>query len=338
MILACFYGVLLVGLEMASIWMLGGIHPALINIYYFLCWHFIACLMATLIIPGVLPANYRAATVASFLFIFSVAFFIPLLGMTGLVFGLIPVLWHQQKPEPLTGWLRSYERRLPARAAAKKRASQTVSPGQLTGILQHASESNKRLQALIATLSLDTKRALPLLRIALKDTDDNVRLLAFALLKRKENELSDAIRESISHLSTASADEQFLHHKALATNLWELAHLETNGGTALLLCDRARTHAEAALQLQQTDAGLQFLLGRILLKGMNYDGARAAFRRASECGIDSRKVMPFLAEIAFYEQRFSEVGSYLDAVQFADGHLPLNHLAAYWNEGKHEPA
>ncbi len=48
--------------------------------------------------------------------------------------------------------------------------------------------------------------------------------------------------------------------------------------------------------------------------------------------------MPFLAEIAFHEQRFSEVGNYLDAVRYADGHLPLDHLAAYWNEKKQNPA
>lgn len=336
MILASLYGILSIGLEITSVCLLGNIHPSLDHIYNFLCLHFIACLTAALTIPSVLPANYRGAHVTSFLFIFSVAFFIPLLGMLGLVFGLIPALWKQQQSEPLTDWLLSPERRLPTQT--KNRTRETVSPGQLTGILQHAREGNKRLQALITTLSLETQHALPLLRIALKDTDDNVRLLAFSLLKRKENELSEAIRESMSHLNTDSANERFLHHKALATNIWELAHLETASGPALILCDRARTHAEAGLQLQQSDADLQFLLGRILLKGMNYDGARAAFRRANECGIDSRKVMPFLAEIAFHEQRFSDVGSYLEAMQFADGHLPLNHLAAYWNQGKHEPA
>jgi tetratricopeptide (TPR) repeat protein len=285
--------------------------------------------------PSILPPSYRQARASSHLFIFLMTFLIPLVGLMGLVLGLIPALFSQQTSTLPTNWVHAKELALLAKPPSAYHYGDTIGSGQLAGILRYAKEENKRLQALIGTLSLDNQHALPLLRIALKDKDDNVRLLAYALLKRKEHELNKAIRASMSHLSAPSMDERFSHHKALASYFWELANLEASEDAAMLLCSQACEQAQSALALQATDAELQFLLGRLLLRVKRYAEATEAFQRASDYGLDTRKVMPYQAEIAFHEGRFSEISGYLKAMQFADGHVPLEHLAAYWNRGQH---
>lgn len=53
----------------------------------------------------------------------------------------------------------------------------------------------KRLEAVFATLKLEDRDAVPLLRRALGDSVDDIRLLAYALLDRKEHRLSERIQK-----------------------------------------------------------------------------------------------------------------------------------------------
>jgi predicted Zn-dependent protease len=99
------------------------------------------------------------------------------------------------------------------------------------------------------------------------------------------------------------------------------------------LCGRAHEHATAALRLRPHDAGLQFMLGQVLLTLRQLGAATEAFENARRSGIDARHCAPFLAEIAFRQQRYSEI-----AAQFSVGrsfhHRPRN-VAAFWERASH---
>ncbi|MEO5660085.1 MAG: hypothetical protein ABIQ90_09830, partial [Polaromonas sp.] len=181
-------------------------------------------------------------------------------------------------------------------------------------------------------LSLKDQHAVPLLRLALKDPEDDVRLLAYTLLNRKEKTIEARISERRAQLgSGGSASHIFLQHKALAHDYWALAHLGASGGsTLLLLCAHAHEHAQAALQHCPQDGGLQFLLGRILLIEMQLDTASDAFENARQAGIDARQTEPFLAEVAFLRRQYSDVKNHLIRAGNGRSGLRLNKAFTYW--------
>ena len=325
-------------LELGSAWLLlvSGQFPAL-GIVEFLLAHGAACLMFGLSLPHVLPVRYRSLALTSFVFIFATAFFIPVLGMPGLILGLLPALYRQQHVQvivcshPIPA--------LPERLATPRRGAAKPGVSHLAGFLHHAADPQKRREALIATLALDDRHAVPLLRMGLKDRDDEVRRLAHVLLNRKEKAIETRIRDGLAELSVAEPEMRYFFHKALAHDYWELASLGSpRGGSLMPLREHSRVHAHAGLKLCPQDAALQFLLGRILLHGMDLDAAGAAFEQAREAGIDARKTMPFLAEIAFLKQRFSDIGNCLGKGDMGGmggmtaSRSPLNHVFSYWGD------
>ena len=292
--------------------------------------HAAACLLFSLMLPRLLPPPYRKSVILSGLPVLGVTFFIPVLGMLGWLVCLVPALRHQRPAPPLDNWSHSPAPSLPARPAGLRVMGGMFRASELAGPLQYASNPDSRTAALIATLSLEDQYSVPLLRLALKDPEDDVRLLAYALLNRKEKAIETRIRVSTEQLRNAPAGQDFLQHKALAHNYWAFAQLgDPQGSARLLLCTRAQEHAQAALRLCPRDGGLQWLLGRILLVLMQLDGAREAFEYARQSGIDGRHIQPFLAEIAFLRRRYADVRDHLTQVK-PGKRLQLNKASTYW--------
>lgn len=271
-----------------------------------------ACLLFSLALRGLLPPPYRRPALVSGLPVLVVTFFIPVLGMLGWLTCVVPALRHQRPAPPLDSWSHPPSPALPARPAVLRAMGGMLRASELAGPLQYAADPNSRIAALIATLSLEDQYSVPLLRMALKDPEDDVRLLAYALLNRKEKAIEARIRDVSRQLLAKPADQAFLQHKGLAHNYWAFAHLgDPQGSARLLLCARAQEHVQAALRLRPRDGGLQWLLGRILLVQLQFEGAREAFEHARQSGIDARQIQPFLAEIAFLGRRYADVRGHL---------------------------
>ena len=278
-----------------------------------------------------LPTRFQEPPVASGLFFFMVVVFVPVFGMIGLLSCIVPALRQQtaanqpRECEQSSPWSSTP---LVISTGGGLRSSQ------LAGILHHTANPKKRMEALVATLCLEDRQAVALLRMTLKDPDDEVRLLAFALLNRRELAIETRMREWQEQAGNDEPDHNFIRHKALAHAFWELAHLSTPAGSTLAsLCGRAHEHAMAALRLRPRDAGLQFILGQVLLTLRQLGPATEAFENACRLGIDARHCAPFLAEIAFRQQRYSEI-----AAQFAVGrsfHQRPGNAAAFWERTSH---
>lgn len=290
-----------------------------------------ACLLFSLALLRLLPPPYRNPAVLSGLPVLGITFFIPVLGMLGWLACVVPALRHPRPVQPpLDDWLHPPVHGLPVRPAGLRAMGGMQRAGELAGPLRHAANPNSRIAVLIATLSLEDQYSVPLLRLALKDPEDDVRLLAYALLNRKEKAIEARIRDLGQQLARVPSDQGFLQHKALAHNYWAFAHLgDPQGSARLLLCTRAREHGQAALRLCPGDGGLQWLLGRILLVQLQLDDADEAFEQARQRGIDPRQIQPFLAEIAFLRRRYADVRGQLTQAK-PGGRLRLNKLSIYW--------
>lgn len=268
-----------------------------------------ACQLASL-----LPAPYSQPRNRAVAFIFGSIVFVPVLSMVGFLCSLLPALRRQSKESAPAAWAHPPAVSLPTQAAGARGAHAFVWAGSLAGTLQNASDPNKRIAALIATLSIQEHDAIPLWRLALKDAEDEVRLLAYSLLDRKERAIEARIRLSMDRLDATARKpgKAFELNKALAYDLWGLSQLASpRSSTQLALCARARERADLALGLAPNDGGLRLLLARILIAQRQLDEAEQALTRASEEGVDPRQVEPLLAEMAFIDRRYQAVGQHI---------------------------
>lgn len=317
-------------LDGASLYLLVQARSAEVAPAAFVGLHGSACAIVALAVPGLLPPAYRRLPWTGMLFMLALALAIPVLGMLGIALALVPALWRQSSPVRELDCLRAAVMTTIATGTGQRSTAPAVADGYLMGILQGAPERSRRLQALMSTLSLDAQQAAPLLQIGLKDRDDDVRLLAYSLLTRKEKMLEERIGKSLRRLETAPPADAFALHRSLACDYWELAGLGNAASSSAFLLQRASVHAQAGTALQPVEASLQLLLGRILLRQDALEAARAALLRATAAGIAIDTVAPFLAEIAFRRRQFSQIAPLLKMGSRSALPFPMNQMAAYW--------
>lgn len=285
---------------------------------------------------ALLPPHYRQPGGQAMAFVFGAIVFLPVLGMVGFLASLAPALCRQRAAPLPALWLHPRAARLPTQAAESRGKSSFVWAGSLAGTLENAPDPNKRIAALIATLSIKEQDAIPLWRWALKDPEDEVRLLAYALLNRKEKAIEARIRKTQAELCDADANDCFALHKALAHDFWALSQLaKSRSSTQLSLCARAREQVESAVVYQSGNGGLRLLLARILLAERHLDAASEALRCAEKMGVDARQIEPLLAEIAFIEGRYFDVGSHVQRVSLGRSASRVGMAAAYWEGEGH---
>ncbi|MGB7387951.1 MAG: HEAT repeat domain-containing protein, partial [Pseudomonas neustonica] len=202
--------------------------------------------------------------------------------------------------------------------------------GGLQDVLQLASDPEQRMAALLATKRMPGNEAAPILKLALRDPEDDVRLLAYSMLDQQET----AINQNIERLQLRLADNPLspkATHAALARWYWELAYLGlAQGGVLEHILAQALLHTQAAME-GSDNADLDLLAGRILMAQGQTEEAGERLQHAVDLGANPSRVAPFLAEIAFMEQRYSEVSLHLQAIPEALlNKPPLATAARYW--------
>ncbi len=320
-----------VGLELAS-W--GAIaaawHPAA-QLIVFTLLHAGASALFAIALQRLLPAPYREPRINGLLCLFSIGFFIPFLGALGLFTTTLLAL-HLPKRLRNTPWEVTQFPPLPYRPLIVS-PQPMYSEGGMTAVLRHVANPDKRHQAVMATRHMRDQEAIPILRLALKDAVDDVRLLAYSMLSSKEQVINARLKKRLSQLPQEKnpAHLTSLHHH-IAQDYWELAWLGLAEGEVLAhVMTTARKHVDIAL-MQQTDAaGLHFLRGCILLRQGDIKNACSAFSKAQAAGLPEVEVLPYLAEAAFRERRFHDVRKLLNALDpLARTHPTLSGVADYW--------
>jgi hypothetical protein len=189
-----------------------------------------------------------------------------------------------------------------------------------------------RLANVAAARARSDPGSVALLRRALCDADEDVRLLAQALLEAKTRAAYRDIHEDARELAAASAGRHAAIRRRLAFAYWELARLGLTQGECLHhALGLARQHALAALDADPASASLQFLVGRIELRRGEALGAEAALRRAAELGFPAEVVQPYLAEAAFLRRRFDLVRRRLADAGSPGGNAAADRLRRYWS-------
>ncbi len=276
-----------------------------------------------------LPKQYKAPMPWSPLFILSLALFIPGLGIIGVVLAVFPALYVPRRKLAQV-WAATPIPELPFKPSAPD-TRQTMSTGGLHDVLRHAINPNKRLSAILSTRRMASREAIPILKLALKDPVDDVRLLAYSMLDAQETAINLKIKTTLGLLGAAKPEQQPALHASLAQNYWELGYLGLAQGSVLdHVLGSARDQIEQAISLRDDPAD-QFLLGRICLQQGLHDQARSAFQRAANEGFDIGQLAPYLAEVAFLQRDFAAVAPALQLLPAEDRErLPFSPLTRYW--------
>lgn len=288
--------------SLAAMWLdASQVHQLLVFIFS----HGVACLMLCAAVWLLLPARYRKPLPWSPLFIFSLAFFVPVIGTLGVVAAIFPALYLPRKRDK-QAWQAVGIPNLPYRAQLQLHKP-IFADGGLQDVLRHAPDPDQRLSALLATRRMPGKEAVPILKLALGDPSDDVRLLAYSMLDKQESDINLHIQLALEQLVNVSARTAGPVHSMLARWYWELAYLGLAQGSVLEhVLNQASEHAEQGLAAGE--GGELFLLaGRIALERGDNERAEMLLRLAEENGMGSTQVLPFRAELAFEAGRYHEI-------------------------------
>lgn len=276
-----------------------------------------------------LPRRYKYPLPWSPVFIFSLAFFVPGLGALGVVLAVFPALYLPRRQQEQS-WDSMGVPDLPFRPQERGKALM-FNDGGLQDVLRHAPDAEKRLTALFATRRMPAREAIPILKLALRDPADDVRLLAYSMLDKQESEINHRIETTLQQLSAAEGAHRGALHDSLARWYWELAYLGLAQGSVLEhVLEQAREHAEQTLSLADNPYAY-VLAGRIALEQSRLEAAKTYFDQAESVGVGAQMLAPFRAEIAFLEGRYEEVPQQLNRLsEDVLQRPPFAALAKYW--------
>lgn len=272
----------------------------------YLAVHAAASALAAAVLLPLLPKEQRVRPLMVLLFFFAIAFFVPVLGVLGLlgavIIGrLIPERARREGFE--VHQAPTYDPRSGEIALVRSKGGVRVQ------LENTEAPVETRLKALLAVQSLPARVANPLVREMLSDPSDDLRLVAYGILDAREKSINARIHAAMQRLvQQPPARERAALERQLADLYWELVYQGLVQGD---LRDHAlaqvRKHLDQALSLDPEDAALWSLSGRLAAQEGGYDEAQRAFERARLFGLSEARVLPYLAEVAFRLRRFDEV-------------------------------
>ncbi len=177
-------------------------------------------------------------------------------------------------------------------------------------ILKFSTDESERVKAVLSTRYMQNKNAVPVLQLALSDCADEVRLLAFALLDKKEKEFDSIIHRGLAKLKSDDLNpEEFSSiHYSIAETYWELSYLGLAKGRARIhVLNSAKQHVSTALKHRKKDAAMYVLQARVMTRLGNYKQARSALDKAKIYGMSMAKLALLQAELAFELRQFDTV-------------------------------
>ncbi|HYF60234.1 MAG TPA: lipopolysaccharide N-acetylglucosaminyl transferase [Burkholderiaceae bacterium] len=218
----------------------------------------------------------------------------------------------------------------------REREGSQVRAGQVRARLTSGeAPASARLAALLAIQDAPGRVTAEILRQLLADPFEDIRLLAYGMLDRKEKVVAQRILAERATLEAAGPgadpDLRYGVHKLLAELHWELVYQRlVHGELARYTAREAWRHAHEALALRADDAGLWYLLGRVGLDAAEPDAGRAALERAAELGYPRERVVPWLAEYAFRERRYEDVRDLFTSLPTAPESMRTAAAHQYW--------
>lgn len=298
---------------------------------YFLL-HAMACGLMTPVAWALLPTDYRQPRLLVMALMFSLCFFIPVLGLLGFFIGVLLSSWwpYLRRERPFA------QVSVPQYEIAKKSVEEDrLRIGQVRS--QLASEDaplESRMKALMAISHMAPRHASGLLRDTLTDRADDIRLLAYGMLESKEKSIAARIHQALQELKVASERTAlYTHNKQLAELYWELVYQGlVQGDMRKYALEQVRVYATEALRHHVRDSGLWVVSGRMRLLTGDFKGALGAFSTAMVMGLPQSRAEPYLAELAFLQRDYGNVRERMQRIRAESRSQQMSLVTDFWGQ------
>ncbi|MCS3903008.1 tetratricopeptide (TPR) repeat protein [Methylohalomonas lacus] len=289
--------------------------------------HLLAALLATAAGARLVPQRYRQGSDAGMIYLFSMALFIPLLGVLIITLSLLPGLWTTREPLPKI-W---EERRIPDLAMRTLNIhtdTMFMRDGLMSSLL-NIKDPDYRQEVISSCQYLNRRQAVPILRAAMADPAEEVRLQAFAMISKYEKQLEEQVNDLEKKVEHNRADDRA--QEMLARLYWEYNYLDLARSTLTdFFMHKAMSHLEQALALVP-NSGRWLMLTRISTSLGEFEKAQQAIVEAGKLGLDQDHLAPYQAELSFRRGNYRDIPSDLDSLsEQARNNPTLAPVVAYW--------
>jgi hypothetical protein len=304
--------------------------PPMAQQAWFLVLHGVGSGVGGALMTALVPRRYRRRPWWTFSLFLGFCLFIPVLGLAGLLLAVWPGIVLERHARQ-NAYQSVSVPELPFQPLNVQKQPIYGKAGMIS-VLRHARDPERRIKTLIATRQMTSQEAIPVLKEALRDPVDDVRLLAYSMLDAKEEEINATLRRLLERSERASADQQQKLHQRISNGYWELAYLGLAQGEVLRhSLAQALSHLEQAMAAGADEPALHIQRGRLLMHQRRWDEAERAFGTAVQCGMPATGVAPYLAEIAFEKKNFQQVAAHLRKLGPSIRRTErLAAVAAYW--------
>lgn len=319
-------------LESAALWLLSRDLVSTATLLSFLAVHAGASAVAAIAVALLFPAGLQRPRRWLWSLLFGLNFFIPVVGIVTSIIGAVAGTLFPRLLKP------EYFRRVSAPEYTPDRAfeSSKLRGGAARARLRDLRlDASTRVTALMAVAGQPTPATGPLLREMLADPVDDLRLLAYGLLDRREKDISERlIREREALEQITDPVEQRATAGRVGQLFWELVYQDlVQGDMANYALEQAQRHALLAVEGRGAGAAsgsAWMLLAKIGLRRNEFDSVEHAFENAQACGMPRAAIVPYLAELRFRQGRHPEIA----ALMYELGNKPMSGALAaaqqYW--------
>jgi hypothetical protein len=294
--------------------------------------HALASAAAAVAAGRLLPRPYRQPRRWVWASLFGFNFFVPVIGLAATLIGvagghLLPLLLAPRVfgEVPRPQFTAAGDEGVARRRGAAARAQ----------LMNPQAPQASRVEALLAVGAAGTPATGGLLRELLADANDEVRLLAYGLLDRREKEISAALARNRRLLALAEEIDDRADAREICGRIaqlyWELVYQDlASGDTARYALEQTLVFAERALGDDAGDGARWLLIARAQLRRRDLAAAEHALRQAAACRLPRRSVLPYLAELRFAQRRYDEVRRTLLELGGRPGSETLAAMQQYW--------
>ena len=294
----------------------------------YLALHTLASLAMARGVWGLLPRHYQEPVGATQLLLFSLALFVPLVGLVAMLIGVgigyaLPTV---SREEPFVTVRVPSFTPVPAPSGAGFRQEDLR-----TLLTSPDTSTEMRLQGMLTVRDMPTRFTGSVLREVLGDAVDDVRLLAYGILDQKEKQLTQQIDRAMRLLETANPARAYRLHRRLAELYWELAYQDlVQGDIRELSLRQSFQYIDRALSEKPDDAGMWLLRGRILMVDGDLEEADKSFRFCVLLGLPASRVNPWLAELALWRGQYRQVRELMSDIAEDSKFTSLDKAVRYW--------
>ncbi len=190
-----------------------------------------------------------------------------------------------------------------------------------------------KIRALASLANELSRTHLEIIKLALSDRNDEVRLFCFSVIDKLEKRINEQITVELKRFEQGETEQERVEAAShLAFLYWDLVYYALSDEVLEnFMVEEAKKFVLHALKQRYASARMHTLLGKIFLYEGDYEKAAREFALAIELEErDSAFIAPYLAEVFYKRRNFVSVKSLLSSDRDIMLNSKLYHIAQMW--------